>query len=95
MIHLFAVLIVIIGIAFINYSKWIDGNERDEEGVEKAMVSGSILALIAAFCYALSNVLQEKISLEETGYPWSTLSAMGIGGSVLSLIVTQFTHYGM
>jgi drug/metabolite transporter (DMT)-like permease len=61
MIHVVAVLIVIMGIALINYSKWIDGNNRDEEGVEKAMVSGSVLALVAAFCYALSNVLQEKV----------------------------------
>lgn len=88
--------IVIAGIILINYSKWI--YQRDHTSINDAethILSGSLLALVAAFCYALSNVLQEKISIKETGYPWSTLGAMGIGGSALSLVVTQFTLYGI
>jgi drug/metabolite transporter (DMT)-like permease len=45
---------------------------------------GDFYALMAAFCYSLSNILNERLSKMESNYPIATLTAMGVFGTLIS-----------
>jgi solute carrier family 35 protein F1/2 len=79
------------GLGFILYSKLRTGDASNEN----FGWLGTVLALIAAICYAISNVLQEKSSYSENGYPFATLGAMGFLGSIFSSLLLHFTQDGI
>ena len=61
---------------------------------ENKSIEGDLYALGAALGYAVSNVLQEKLSRLEKGYPALTLTAMGVFGSVFSSVFLFCTPMG-
>lgn len=90
LLHGIGSAVVIMGLILINYSKYLEG--LVDGGNFKW--TGTLLAFLAAICYALSNVLQEKVTKVEKGYPFATLAMMGLIGSVVSGITTHATEFG-
>ncbi|KAJ3387149.1 hypothetical protein HDU92_002130, partial [Lobulomyces angularis] len=90
LIHLGASVFVLAGLFLINYSKYLA-----QGGWGEQFLTGNVLALTAAICYASSNVINEKVAVAEgEKYPIATILAMSVFGSFFSLIVGNGTAFG-
>ena len=85
-INLLGALIASGGLVMVMFGKHANGENKS--------IEGDLYALGAALGYAVSNVLQEKLSRLEKGYPALTLTAMGVFGSVFSSVFLFCTPMG-
>ena len=88
-IHILGSVIILSGIAVINYNKFISSKDHFVE------FYGLFLALASSVGFAISNVTQEYCSMKEKGYPIASLFSMGFIGSLISLPFTNFTEIGI
>lgn len=96
MYHGFGILVVICGLVLINISKMhVDSDDTDPSAIKEMSLWGSSLALMAAFGYALTAVIQTKVIelFDDDGYPWGPLGGFGVFSSSL-LAVIQLTPFG-
>jgi solute carrier family 35, member F1/2 len=91
MYHCLGILVVIIGIVIINFSKM---QHDDDQSFD---YTGSILAALASFGFAASAVIQTRIIvlLDGDGYPWGALSIFGVVSSIFSALIANTTSYGI
>jgi solute carrier family 35 protein F1/2 len=81
-LNIIGACICLIGLSFILYSK-----SKAHQGYERETLKGDLYALFAGICYAMSNVLSERLTRTEKGYPYAALSAMGMFGSVFAVFL--------
>ncbi|KAJ3320008.1 hypothetical protein HDV06_005742 [Boothiomyces sp. JEL0866] len=86
--HGVGVIIVMIGLVFINWSKY------DQNGDQPSYfhVTGSILAALASLGFAASSVIQTKVIEDiDEGYPWGALSGFGVVSSIVAFVIANLT----
>lgn len=86
--HAIGVAIVMVGLVFINWSKY-DQNAGEDASFK---FTGSFLAALASLGFAASSVIQTKVIEEiDEGYPWGALSGFGTVSSVVAFIIANLT----
>ncbi|KAJ3273441.1 hypothetical protein HDV01_004511 [Terramyces sp. JEL0728] len=72
--------ICLLGLLFVLLGKAENSNSSGNS------IVGNSFALMGAFGYSISNILNERLSRMEEGYPIACLSSMGFFGTIISLI---------